>query len=124
MQFEALNTTQWVCYWLLILVVFLMLRKKFKLKEVLKFKYFFLVLLGTTIVTHNQFYSLTEKSDMNVATKKFTFSTNNNTLENYLEDSEGIIKVRTEQDREDELHYQKQKSKDLANQIEKQSKEK
>lgn len=58
------------------------------------------------------------------ASQKFTFSANNNTIDNYLEENKGNVKVRTEEDRELELKQQQEKSKALAKEIEQQSKEK
>lgn len=124
MQLEILNTLMWVVYCLVFLLVFVLLRNKSGRKDIFKFKYCFVLILVTTLLTHKQFYTLTEKSDMIGASQKFTFSANNNTIDNYLEENKGNVKVRTEEDRELELKQQQEKSKALAKEIEQQSKEK
>lgn len=124
MQFEILNTIQWVAYWMVLLVVFATLRVKLDLKDVLKFKYFFITLLVTSMASHQQFYTLTEMVDVERTTQKFTFSSNNSTIDNYLEDNTDKAKKRTDEERDLELMYQQQKSATLAKQIEQQSKEK
>lgn len=126
MNLEILNTIQWVVLWSILFVLFFVVKSKLKKKDInyLKNRYFFLSFLVLTLLTHTQFYTLNENQDIKAATKQFTYSSSNKTMEKYLEENKGKVIKRSEEDREKELSIQKAKSEKLIKQIEEKHKEK
>lgn len=119
MQFEILNTLQYLVGLVLTTcVMFYVKDKYFKFK----YRYYTLVVLLVTGVTHKQFYTLTEIQDVkqtqNIMQRQSNSISNDKTLDMYIklkENTDSEFKVKTT---EDLLKEQKQKSQQLIKQIE------
>lgn len=124
MQFEILNTIQFLVGLLVCIVIWYQVKKK--LTE-LKWKYFFVGFLVVILFTHQQFYTLTEKEDVkrsqNIMLKQTSDIHNSIIVDEYLAENtkpKKNLKLETET----LLKEQQNKSKELAKQVEQQHKEK
>lgn len=121
MEFEILNTIRFLVFMFLFGAVFWYIKRKFK-KEVgvfLQWKYYFLVVMGLTLLTHTQFYTLTEKEDVKgtvniMLQQKDNF--NSREVSKYLENTQPE-RLLDRSNLEKELLLEQEKSKQLAKQI-------
>lgn len=115
MVFEILNIIRFAIFIVVSAIAYYYLSKKF---DILKWKYFFTGVFIIAGITHAQFYTLTEKSDVNstvniMLQQKHTKSNRN--LKEYLHDSEMLKKE--ELSLEEEIEKQKQLSKKLIEEM-------
>ncbi len=122
MQFEILNTIQFLVGLLVVSVIYHQAKKNIK-SFTLKWKYFFVVLVLLLLTTHQQFYTLTEVQDVkatqNVMLKQSSSISNDKEVASYLSDKKEVSEVNLDE----EVLKQQLKSEELARKIEKQYKE-
>lgn len=119
MQFEILNTIQYLV--VLILCTILMFYVKDRFIK-FKYRYYLLAVLVVTGLSHTQFYTLTETQDVeqtqNIMQRQSNSISNDKTLDSYIEmkeNKDSQVEVKTI---ETLLKEQKQRSLELANEIE------
>lgn len=117
MQLEVLNTVVWVVIWLCVLSLFIWLKKKTK-NKVLTLRGLGCVFLLSTLVSYSQFFTLTEKADINTATTKFTYNQQNSKLlDSYLEENQNEHVVTSQEIMDTFVKEQQKKSSELAESI-------
>ena len=125
MQFEILNTIQFLVGLLISAVIWHKGTKHFKLYW--SWKYFFTATGTVLLFTHQQFYTLTEKADVissqNMMLRQSSNIKHSKEVSEYLENNEVIV-VDSKTETEALLKEQQEKSKKLAEQIELKHKEK
>lgn len=121
MEFEILNTVRFLVFMVLVGAVFWYIKRKVKKKVgvFLQWKYYFLVVMGLTLLTNTQFYTLTEKEAVKgtvniMLQQKDNF--NSREVHTYLENTQPE-RLLDRSNLEKELLLEQEKSKQLANQI-------
>lgn len=121
MEFEILNTIRFLVFMLLFGGIFWYIKRKVKSKQsiVLRWKYYFISVVVLTLLTHTQFYTLTEKEDVKdtvniMLQQKDNF--NSREFSKYLDNTQPD-KLVDRSNLEEELLLEQEKSKQLANQI-------
>ena len=121
MEFEILNTIRFLVFMFLFGGIFWYIKRKVKSKQsiVLRWKYYFISVVVLTLLTHTQFYTLTEKGDVKdtvniMLQQKDNF--NSREVSKYLDNTQPD-KLVDRSNLEEELLLEQEKSKQLANQI-------
>lgn len=121
MEFEILNTIRFLVFVFLFGGIFWYIKRKFKSKQsiVLRWKYYFISVVVLILLTHTQFYTLTEKGDVKATVnimlqQKDNF--NSREVSKYLDNTQPE-KLVDRGNLEEELLLEQEKSKQLANQI-------
>jgi thiol:disulfide interchange protein len=118
MQFEILNTIKYLVYVIVMGVIYWKLKNIKVVKT--SWKAFFVVMLVITLITYNQFFTLTESADIKatqrIMSEQSSQISNGRLLNQYLKDNTPVL-VDSEAEREAELVKQKQKSKEIADKI-------
>lgn len=121
MEFEILNTIRFLVFMFLFGGIFWYIKRKVKSKQsiVLRWKYYFISVVVLTLLTHTQFYTLTEKEDVKdtvniMLQQKDNF--NSREVSKYLDNTQPD-KLVDRSNLEEELLLEQEKSKQLANQI-------
>lgn len=118
MEFEILNTIQYLVFLVISLVVYHYTKKKF---TQLQWKWCAIGLLVLTGITHKQFYTLTEVADVKTTSRimlqqKDNFNTKD--INSYLENTEVVDTFQQSNEEYEQLLLEQQaKSKQLANEI-------
>ena len=118
MQFEILNTIQYLVFIVVSLIVYHYTKKKF---TQLQWKWYAIGLLVFTGITYKQFYTLTEIEDVKSTSRimlqqKDNFNTKD--INSYLENTEVVDTFQQSNEEYEQLLLEQQtKSKQLANEI-------
>lgn len=122
MQFEILNTIYWLVGFTFLAITYEVISKKFN--KTFKRKYLYIGFVIATLITHQQFYTLTEKVDAQNTQEMFKRQSKtlqyNKTLDNYLENTENVLaeEVSSKPSLQELIKQEQLKSKELAEQIE------
>lgn len=121
MEFEILNTIRFLVFTLVFGLIFWYAKRSLKLSKgiKLKWKYYLVSVVALTLLTHTQFYTLTEKEDTKATVnimlqQKDSF--NSREVSNYLNNTRPEQLV-DRSNLEEELLLEQERSKQLANQI-------
>lgn len=118
MQFEILNTIQYLVFIVLSLIMYHYTKKKF---TQLQWKWYAIGLLVLTGITHKQFYTLTEVADVKTTSsimlqQKDNFNTKD--INSYLKNTKVVDTFQQSNEEYEQLLLEQQtKSKQLANEI-------
>jgi len=124
MQFEILNTIQ---YFVLLVLTGIGYGYAKKYYPILSWKPYFVLVLVVTLLSYQQFFTLTEKTDTEATQATMLMQAgsikNSKTVRNYLEDTKEVVTISAAEKTKALLLEQQKLSKALAKEIEKQNKE-